>query len=1130
MSKSQIPIPPGEGERRAQRGYVRQYQSAAAAIYAALVRDDLIWVGLADRDAGAADDVVLGLPGRVVGHQFKASKFSQPFRLKTLLIGTDGLLPPLAFAWQRLKNSFPDEAVEIRLVTNDYPSASDSLIQEATDGHSAAFLREVDLNPNRTLADWRSSRWQPFIDNLAKSSGLGDQEFEEFFVGLRVLFGPAADFVQTHRLTPDGERLAGEIANLLPRLVANGYDKDRWTRSELLSELGWRDSFALRRSHQFPVGAYVQRNVATEQALRSAIQNLDNGYVALVGAPGAGKSTLLQTSVAAEPGLLTVRYLAFVPGEGQGLGRGEAEDFLDDLNTQLKRSGLAGLRFRDTTLQERREQFEHLLTLAGERFQKDDVRTLIVVDGLDHIPREERPGRSLLAELPLPASLPAGVLIVLGTQRLDLTDLKPAVQQQASLPERHVVVASLSREAVYRMTEAFGLDSDVPREQIFELSLGHPLVTRYLLEALRDADATRRESLLAGEFTFAGDIEVVYESAWFAIKDDDAAREVMGYIAHAEGPIQPRLLAQAVSEQAVERALASTRHLLSLGSKGWTVFHNSFRLFILSKPRLRFGKPDPDYSPGVYRGLAELARVAETDSPQRWLELRYFARAQQHAKVLELATPARFREQLADARPAAEIQADIRLAFGAARDTGDATLVFRLLLASDEIGRRATALEYAPGLVGAMLAMGDIDGAQAFAVANADGEYKVVDALLQAGDVDRARALFDRIEPLGQLLGRRSSDLDCQEDELRQWAKRVFHFREADQIEKAIQRLSTQDTSIGWTGDNVASLGESLRLDVARAAMEARPVSDPFLVANQLKVADRYLPYLFIEAGLSAYDAGDNDRARDLLSQAVSHSAFLTVENGWLRQVALVAAQLGDAAMARSIFAALRPPTIAMMDGETGDDALVGIARAVMEYAELATQLGEPAAEVAPSKRHVLRPLQHHASTVGVILGRAGIGGSVSQGEVERAARNALAYLERAQAGGAEEFYALRQIAAAAPVLGRALVRAAALCGKAEFEAVVAEFDRSFERPGGKRINLRREFVIEVYQWDGDVEAACQRLEPLVPELREGTPEGQVEELAALATTFARVGNLARARQLLRQLHSESLGYSLGKH
>src|SRR5438094_10612575 len=87
--------PPAEGERRAQRGYGRQYQSSAAAIYAPLDRGDLEWVGLADRAAGVADDLVLGLTDRVVGHQFKTSQFPGRFRLATLLMGAGGLLKPL---------------------------------------------------------------------------------------------------------------------------------------------------------------------------------------------------------------------------------------------------------------------------------------------------------------------------------------------------------------------------------------------------------------------------------------------------------------------------------------------------------------------------------------------------------------------------------------------------------------------------------------------------------------------------------------------------------------------------------------------------------------------------------------------------------------------------------------------------------------------------------------------------------------------------------------------------------------------------------------------------------------------------------------------------------------------------
>jgi len=126
--------------------------------------------------------------------------------------------------------------------------------------------------------------------------------------------------------------------------------------------------------------------------------------------------------------------------------------------------------------------------------------------------------------------------------------------------------------------------------------------------------------------------------------------------------------------------------LLSETKFGWSIFHNSFRLFILDKPRLRLGKPDLDYSARIYQDLARLARSAPDDTPQHWLELRYLARANDDTGVLGLAQAARFRRQLAEGRSVSELEADIRLALGAAKRTHDGTVVMRLLLARDELG------------------------------------------------------------------------------------------------------------------------------------------------------------------------------------------------------------------------------------------------------------------------------------------------------------------------------------------------------------------------------------------------------------------------------------------------------------
>lgn len=388
---------PAEGERRALRGYMGQYEKAGAAIYAELERGQLLWIGVADRSAGIADDLVLGFDGLVVGHQFKTAKFPATFTIETLLTGADGLLKPLVSAWQSLRKTDPSSRVEIRLVVSDYPSTNDRP-GGATPEHSAAFLDEFQRFPDRSLQAWKSTSWNRLIELLRQASGLDDIDFERFLNALRVMHGAAADFVQFHKLSAEKARLAAEIANMLPKLVTDTRDKDRWSREELLGELGWRDPAKTRHLHRFPVGAYVQRNRDTELSLLQALRAIDQGYVALVGPPGSGKSTLLQMALATEPDVRLVRYLAFMPGAAQGVGRGEADDFLEDVAAQLRNGGLLGLRMRDSSQHERREQFGALLKQAGERYERDGVRTIIVVDGLDH------PCRSCALRLPLSAA------------------------------------------------------------------------------------------------------------------------------------------------------------------------------------------------------------------------------------------------------------------------------------------------------------------------------------------------------------------------------------------------------------------------------------------------------------------------------------------------------------------------------------------------------------------------------------------------------------------------------------------------------------------------------------------------------------------------------------------------------
>jgi len=218
------------------------------------------------------------------------------------------------------------------------------------------------------------------------------------------------------------------------------------------------------------------------------------------------------------------------------------------------------------------------------------------------------------------------------------------------------------------------------------------------------------------------------------------------------------------------------------------------------------------------------------------------------------------------------------------------------------------------------------------------------------------------------------------------------------------------------------------------------------------------------------------------------------------------------------------------LDGITDQDAPEHVASAVLEHAELGAMLRRPTAAAPASDSQVLRPLQFHSETIGRLLGRARLEPLLVQaGEVVRAARAALSYLNRVRPDGSE-FYAQAQVSLATPVLGKALIQAAALCGEQEFSSTIAEFDRAFAEHDGThdtRTNLRREAAVAIYRCTGDTAEASRRLEPMVEDLVEDTPAQQIDELANLAISFAQVGNVARARALLARLPDESLGYAL---
>jgi hypothetical protein len=197
------------------------------------------------------------------------------------------------------------------------------------------------------------------------------------------------------------------------------------------------------------------------------------------------------------------------------------------------------------------------------------------------------------------------------------------------------------RDAIVQLADAADVPKDVDRDDLYARTAGHPLSTRYVIQGLLAADTpdSRQEWLRNGP-AYGGDVETFYQRAWRELERNDGAREALAFLALAEGPLRPAALDSLVDPAATDAAWRAAQHLLVRDVDGaWSIFHNSFRLFLGAQTGLRFGFEDRGAVLRRYGRLADMARGARSNDPQRWMELRYRARAEDHSAVVALATP-----------------------------------------------------------------------------------------------------------------------------------------------------------------------------------------------------------------------------------------------------------------------------------------------------------------------------------------------------------------------------------------------------------------------------------------------------------------------------------------------------------
>ncbi|TDX61127.1 AAA ATPase-like protein [Methylosinus sp. sav-2] len=1113
------------GEQTAIVGYFKQYEYSACEIFRVMNDGTFRGITISEPEAGIFDDLVLHAGEAVVATQVKSQEDVQSVALNTALI-SNALIKDIAASWARLKARFTDRPVKLRYIFGGYFSQNDTALANTGSNqkkHSAEFARFV-AHDDLTVAELKAAPWSAKLEEMRALTGQSEDEFCAFLNALELLDhgelmrNRASNFFNLERQRVEA------LIQLIPRLIIKRKTGAYFSEADLVRELGWRKVIQ-RNVHEFPVPDDFQDNDATRDELLQKISQQSRGYISLVGPPGTGKSTLLQTALFNTSEYGVARYLAFVPNQRHGLGRAEAGEFLNDLIAELMSLDLGGSRYALDDLAGQRKELAHQLETASERYAKTGRKTIIVIDGLDHVPREEDPRESFLKQLPLAHAVPDGVLFVLGTQTLDLADLKASIVQQAKGADRRVEITPLPPAAIFAMANDAGLPDYVDRDGLLAASEGHPLTARYFVEALKPVtSASEAQHILSATDGLGRSLDEIYARVWIGLSADESAKAALGLLARADGGLTPAQIAGVYSNATVEEVLKKAGFLLSgVGQERLSIFHNSFRLFVVAQTGVRFGKREPALEVEFNQRLAGIAAAADESDAQHWMELRYRARAGETDPVLALATPEYFRRSLMLFRPRSEIDVDLRLTYAAVKPTRSRVILLNKLLIEKEVEYRREAVSQLD-MVGLFLDLGDVDLAIHHALeANTPGEgwLRLVDVLWEDGHAAIARRVLDANEPLEALFGvdkfHSGSGINTAGD----WIERAQRFRPIERLVSIIERIPANDY------EDVDLMRQGLLYRVARGIVKDKPDADIATLCIQLKLRDEYQHYLYITAADAARAANDLDRAKQLLGSIAALRDFSTLDAHWKTYGARVARQLGDDDLAKRLMQDIEIPSIGAEESGSQGDALSEFASKIYERTALSTILLTPARYSARGRDN---PFFNGLDDKVIELGRirGAIETKADDGDI-LALKTVIRYFANAKPDrgdfSAYKFHGL------IPVIGERIARITRRLHGAQFADIVGLVDELIAA-GGTNFHgsetFRLVWASNVYQINGDAPGAQARIEGVETLARsDRTPHEVVEFRASLAKAYAEIGLDDKAKASLDAMHIDTFGYWL---
>lgn len=370
----------------------------------------------------------------------------------------------------------------------------------------------------------------------------------------------------------------------------------------------------LRQDFVVPEG-YEPPSAEFYQAVRNRLH--DNKSTTVIwGTPGRGKSTFLShlTLKLQEEGAAVLRHHYFIPAEDDFSDRTSFTDIAASLLEQL------GARHSGSMdgVSDNYHEFRRSISAAAANLAKEGKRLYIVIDGLDHVWRDNRRVdqlNHLFNEL-LPA--PENVSLVVGTQRVAdeqlpsklLTLAKDDDWQEIPAMEQPVVhhwVAHMdeARPLLLRFDPDPGRRAELVSEiadAFFQISRGHPLHLIYAYEQLvRAGVPISADDVRALDPCPDGDIRTYYQGLW--VRLTPTAKSALHMLA-GSGFHWPSLgIRQVLGD------FSEIDHLLEPRRYGMVPFHSSVFAWVRERA---------DHDEAYVALLPKIVAWLENDAPEYW--------------------------------------------------------------------------------------------------------------------------------------------------------------------------------------------------------------------------------------------------------------------------------------------------------------------------------------------------------------------------------------------------------------------------------------------------------------------------------------------------------------------------------